>query len=33
MVFKKKNTPEGFSCDLQSHLDSWDEFTSENLGK
>ena len=33
MVFKKNNTPESFSCDLQSNLDSWDEFRSENLGK
>ena len=33
MVFKKKNTLEGFKCDLQRNLDSWDEFRSENLGK
>ena len=33
MVFKKNNTLEGFSCDLQSNLDSWDEFRSNNLGK
>ena len=35
MVFRVNNTPEGFTCDLQSNLDSWDEFTcrSENLGK
>ena len=32
MVFKKNNTPGGFSCDLQSNLDSWDEFRSD-LGK
>ena len=33
MVFKKNNTLEGFNCDLQSNLDSWDEFRSENLDK
>ena len=33
MVFRKNNTPKGFTCDLQSNLDSWDEFRSENLGK
>ena len=33
MVFRINNTPEGFTCDLQSNLDSWDEFRSENLGK
>ena len=33
MVFRMNNTPEGFTCDLQSNLDSWDKFRSENLGK
>ena len=32
MVFRMNNTPEGFTCDLQRNLDSWDEFKSENLG-
>ena len=26
MVFRMYKTPEGFTCDLQSNLDSWDEF-------
>ena len=33
MDFWMNNTPEGFTCDLQSNLDSWDEFRSGNLGK
>ena len=33
MVFRMNNTPEGFTCDLQRNLDSWDEFRSKNLGK
>ena len=33
MVFRMNNTPEGFNCDLQSNLDSWDEFRSGNVGK